>query len=153
MTGYAGLPADSLRSESHSLFEAQQNILACMSTCKYVACPAWELLAKPTAHDLCSKIHLPLEWSWTVSGLCCLLSPRGTVLFFHELQLGWLWLQNLYPGSALPRTGIPRDFTITIIICTVEFSGFFSTKLWIKPNSSSMIGKGVQEAKKSHRVV
>lgn len=61
MTGYAGLPAESLR----SFFEAQRNILACMSTCKYVACPAWELLAKPTAHDLCSEIHLPLERSWT----------------------------------------------------------------------------------------
>lgn len=64
--------------------------------------------------------------------LDCLLSPSGTVLFFHGLQPGRLWLQNLNPRSALHRTGIPRDFTITVIICTVEFSGFFSIQLWIK---------------------
>lgn len=62
--------------------EHSKNILAHMSRCKYVACPAWELLAKPTAHDFCSEFAIEME-----------LDPVRSVLLiepmWHNPALPW----------------------------------------------------------------
>lgn len=62
--------------------EHSKNILAHMPTYKYMPCAAWELLAKPTAHDLCSEFAIEME-----------LNPVGSVMLtepmWHTPVLPW----------------------------------------------------------------
>lgn len=105
-----------------------------MSTCKCVPCSAWELLAKITAYDLYS-LSLPLKWGWTLSGLCCWLSPRSTVLCFHGLQshlaltagpLPYVassqnrysqWFYNHYNNLHGRNLSIPSQISEIVLLC------------------------------------
>lgn len=124
--------------------EHSKNLLASMSTCEYVAHSAWELLAKPTSYDLCSL------WicHWNGAGSCQVWTQVAPSCSSMGSSHGWLWLQGLCHVWPLHRTGIHSDFTITILICIAEISDFLSIQLQIKWNSSSILGVGVQEAKK-----